>query len=629
MCSCDNRQEAVFEAAAENRGELEMVIRHYKETDSNIKQRSAQFLIENMLTHHTRKSEAVDSFRVKMLDNVNELTTAGLKQWWQDYKNIDHPQTYLDAHKVSAEFLIDNIESAVNTWEQSLWKAEVSEELFLNHVLPYRLLNETLPPIGWRDSLYNKYHHLVDTISDLKLAYTILYRAATTDVRVRHIGDMSYLLNPIDVGRIKRGRCLQQCIYVASVMRALGIPAVIDGITLWANYSFTGHSWVALVTADGTYTVYGDDPIAQKNNPINSSHFSIKYSVEKDYPISLDFRKSVAKIWRSTYAMNRPQYSDPNAKRETRRLFSSYNTKDVSSEYGLTHQYIVHVPKNVKCAYLCVFGTGNDWTPIDYAMAKRGKCSFNNIADSVVYLPMAYLEGELSPLDKPFCIIEGKKVDFNPDAKNTRSITLHRKYPFARSILRPWQETAGASIIASNDKDFFHPDTLFLIHKTPVFKNIIKTEKEKFYRYVKYASHPKRRGSITELQVFSKDSLLTGEMIVLGAMSPENAFDGNTFSEMTNLQPGYFIGLDLGKPSQIDSIIFYLRNDGNYIDIGDNYELLHYNEDHWSSLGRQNAEQEYLTFHNIPQNALLLLKNHTKGKEERIFTYENGEQVWW
>ena len=32
---------------------------------------------------------------------------------------------------------------------------------------------------------------------------------------------------------------------------------------------------------------------------------------------------------------------------------------------------------------------------------------------------------------------------------------------------------------------------------------------------------------------------------------------------------------------------------------------------------------------NVPTNALLLLRNHTKGKEERIFTYENGEQVWW
>ena len=51
----------------------------------------------------------------------------------------------------------------------------------------------------------------------------------------------------------------------------------------------------------------------------------------------------------------------------------------------------------------------------------------------------------------------------------------------------------------------------------------------------------------------------------------------------------------------------------------------------WTSLGRQigrRATQE-LVYDNVPAGALLLLHNHTKGKEERIFTYEDGRQVWW
>ncbi len=36
-----------------------------------------------------------------------------------------------------------------------------------------------------------------------------------------------------------------------------------------------------------------------------------------------------------------------------------------------------------------------------------------------------------------------------------------------------------------------------------------------------------------------------------------------------------------------------------------------------------------LYYDNIPSHALLLLRDHTRGKEERIFTLENGEQVWW
>lgn len=32
---------------------------------------------------------------------------------------------------------------------------------------------------------------------------------------------------------------------------------------------------------------------------------------------------------------------------------------------------------------------------------------------------------------------------------------------------------------------------------------------------------------------------------------------------------------------------------------------------------------------NIKEESEEFLRNHTKGQEERIFTYENGEQVWW
>jgi len=36
-----------------------------------------------------------------------------------------------------------------------------------------------------------------------------------------------------------------------------------------------------------------------------------------------------------------------------------------------------------------------------------------------------------------------------------------------------------------------------------------------------------------------------------------------------------------------------------------------------------------LTLKNMPSGGLYLLHDKTKGWEERIFTYEDGEQVWW
>ena len=89
------------------------------------------------------------------------------------------------------------------------------------------------------------------------------------------------------------------------------------------------------------------------------------------------------------------------------------------------------------------------------------------------------------------------------------------------------------------------------------------------------------------------------------------------------------MGIDFGKQVKIDKIIYYPRNDGNCIEIGDEYQLFYWRDNRWQSLGRKKANDIALTYHNCPLNALFLLRNLTKGKEERIFTYENGEQVWW
>jgi hypothetical protein len=59
-----------------------------------------------------------------------------------------------------------------------------------------------------------------------------------------------------------------------------------------------------------------------------------------------------------------------------------------------------------------------------------------------------------------------------------------------------------------------------------------------------------------------------------------------------------------------------------------NYELF-YMDDDWISLGVKEATGDSITFDKIPENALLWLRNLDEGKEERIFTLENGKQIWW
>ncbi|MCD8262113.1 MAG: hypothetical protein LUD15_12085 [Bacteroides sp.] len=71
------------------------------------------------------------------------------------------------------------------------------------------------------------------------------------------------------------------------------------------------------------------------------------------------------------------------------------------------------------------------------------------------------------------------------------------------------------------------------------------------------------------------------------------------------------------------------RSDDNFIKDGEQYELFYWDRE-WVSLGKMRGERskQYLEYDHVPRNALYLLRNLTKGKEERIFTYEDGKQVW-
>ena len=84
------------------------------------------------------------------------------------------------------------------------------------------------------------------------------------------------------------------------------------------------------------------------------------------------------------------------------------------------------------------------------------------------------------------------------------------------------------------------------------------------------------------------------------------------------------------RPGKIARIRFLPRNDDNFLREGEDYELLYWKQGRWVSLGHKEGNADgILTYDRAPLRALFLLRNHTKGHEERIFTYESGRQVWW
>ncbi len=59
------------------------------------------------------------------------------------------------------------------------------------------------------------------------------------------------------------------------------------------------------------------------------------------------------------------------------------------------------------------------------------------------------------------------------------------------------------------------------------------------------------------------------------------------------------------------------------------YELFYWSGGDWLSMGAQVAGDQPLTFENVPAGGLYWLVAVDSDKEERIFTFEDGKQVWW
>lgn len=108
----------------------------------------------------------------------------------------------------------------------------------------------------------------------------------------------------------------------------------------------------------------------------------------------------------------------------------------------------------------------------------------------------------------------------------------------------------------------------------------------------------------------------------------EKAFDGKSWTSFEySKETGGWTGLDFGKPTRVERIIYTPVNRDNGIRYGDEYELF-YCDGGWKSLGIKRATSDSLVYKNVPGGALLILCNHTRGVQERIFTYENGIQKW-
>lgn len=288
-----------------------------------------------------------------------------------------------------------------------------------------------------------------------------------------------------------------------------------------------------------------------------------------------------------------------------------------------------------KAVYLYVFNNFT-WIPIHWGLIEGDQVTFTDMGRGVVYLPAYYSGKDFTPVGDPFLIDDfGHVVSYKPDVIRQETLILKRKYGYSYN-----SRMLDGLFQGANRPDFSDCVELHRINQIPEteFQTIDIAEEGKF-RYLRYIGDRQSFGNIAELEFYSKENgrlrKLSGDIIAIEGSYEEKhlpgiVFDGNTqtFFKIP-VDSGAWVGLDLGKPQKIDYIRYHPRDDDNAIRVGDIYELFYWGEGKWNSLGKKVAEDKVLAYEHCPAGALYWLHNHTRGIEERIFTYDNDRQIWW
>ncbi|SHE82091.1 hypothetical protein [Dysgonomonas macrotermitis] len=639
MVSCTDPIKQTLETAGDNRAELEAVLNHYKEKGNEQKLEAAKFLIQNMLYKYEYEGDILAKYDTILYiyqslrkDSIYIGDPLIINQTWDSlvskYGKIEIPKLKkkFDCRTISSEFLIKNIDLAFEAWENSPLYNPNEFKSFCEYILPYRIGTE--PVEEYKERYYKDLKSIVDTAtSPESIVFGFHYELSWA----RHFKPSLKLwdypvelpISKIEIGH--RGACRHMTTFGALVMRACGLPVTIDR-AIWANRS-QGHSWNVLILDD------------HKNLPFDALSRG-----------RLELAYKPAKIFRRTFSLNFETFKgvDPNDIPGSFFVFDEY---DVTHEYVTAHDVSVPIQiesdeyKTKKHGIVCVFDN-REWRPVYWGEIKSGKMHFKNMSPDVLYIGAYFDEGHIIPATEPFLLQSDGLIKYcQPNKEQLITLNLERKFPRFKRIEEHAMGLRRMNAEGSNHREFKDSTVLFSVYDVPYHVADSLVDSAVRYRYIRLNSSTYRLANLAEVEFYGKtekwaeEEKLTGEIIGFPPINKDNmhpythAMDGDleTWFEKTKGPMGW-VGLDLGKGNEhiITRIRFCPRSDTNFILKGDTYELLYWNRKIWQSMGTQIApEYNILTYKNVPSGALYLLRNHTRGKEERIFTYENNTQIWW
>jgi len=472
---------------------------------------------------------------------------------------------------------------------------------------------------------YNKYTsaiEMIDSVMNLVNDYQVDWQA---------ISNYPFICLT-DYEMAKMSKCPERCWFNAMLFRSLGIPCTIDFVPAWGNRN-SSHEWNAVVFNGKTYPFESTGGRGKwKPKQVYNNEWVDEYWMKSRLP----------KVFRYTYEINSegPDIEDAPP------LFKQQNYTDVSSEYFKTTDVVIEnkYAKSAKkqYAYLCVFNE-DKWKPVHWGKKiKRNQYEFEKMGRNIAYLPVFYNNGLITPINDAFILDSLGHIKYlKPDTLNPEKINVIRKY-LTRPDLDFWLEwNLGSYFEVASDRRFKNKKNIFVIDELEMYPTIHHLKEPINTRFLRYV-FSNNYDCLAELYFYSKDNegsltRIENKKIIsetlLDTIQTAKLFDDNilsfaSFPKPKNKETPLWIGFDFGREITIDALGICPRNDKNNIIKGLEYELFYWDR-RWISLGMKTANDYFLVFDNVPQNALLFLICTTEGKENRIFTYDNNKQKWW
>lgn len=626
LCGCSSSEEHLFERALnmvdEKRAhELQQLLEH--NSKSKLQKKAVKWIICNMPFNYTLNGKELDKYHhfYRLFSEKGEKAMSFIDsiQNTDNSFHLDSIRAYNDIKHIDLERLNEDIKLAFNTYKEMPWSVNVTEEDFIRYVLPYRIEDERFA--FWRGYAYEIFRDVIDSLKTrgcddpLTAAQALMNRWNRIGFRWTGQLPSGPALGISNITQ-KAGACREFAHGVVYIMRAAGIPSGIDMVPIRGENS-AGHMWPFIIGKDRlTYVTSTENP-----NFIPASEFDIV----------------AAKIYRTEFAPNfeldhmlpsnrdmRPEQFYMPKISDVTTIYKPGKCMDVEFENIVTDKSIV---------YLASWGN-NQWVAVDCSNPGT-KVRFNNVSGGVISVVAQMSNGNLEAISAPFEIMTDERQIRTIRHSATRKIlTAYAKFPLNMRNGDLVERCIGGVIEGDNNPNFSHPDTIFQIRHMPIRRlNFhILPHPSQPYRYFRYVGSEGSYCNIAEVSLYKEaydEKELKGSVFgTPGSYNDDPAhdfhkvFDGDIFSSFDyKTASGGWAAIDLGHPVSINKIMFVPRNRDNYVRVGDEYELFWFGEYKWHSAGRKMAYSDSLDFE-VPTGALYYLKNHSRGRSERIFEYD-------